>query len=80
MGLRGRIRLGESNWSFSYYGDIGAGTESSSTYQWLVGINYDWHWGGVALVYRELQYDQGGDRLVQDLRFSGPALGISFRF
>jgi hypothetical protein len=80
VGLRGRIRLGESNWSVSYYGDIGAGTESSSTYQWLVGINYDWRWGGVVLAYRELQYDQGGDRLVQDLRFSGPALGVQFRF
>ena len=80
VGLRGRIRLGESNWSVSYYGDIGAGTESSSTYQWLIGINYDWRWGGLVLAYRELQYDQGGDRLVQDIRFSGPALGIQFRF
>ena len=80
VGLRGRIRLGESNWSVSYYGDIGAGTESSTTYQWLIGINYDWRWGGLVLAYRELQYDQSGDRLVQDLRFSGPALGIQFRF
>ncbi len=80
VGLRGKIRFGESAWSVTYYGDVGAGTESSSTYQWLLGLNYDWRWGGLILAYRELYYDQSGDRLVQNMRFSGPALGLTFRF
>ena len=80
VGLRGNIPFGESNWSLTYYADLGAGTESSSTYQWLVGINYAFRWGGLILVYRELYYDQSGDRLIQNMRFSGPALGVTFRF
>ncbi len=80
VGLRGRIRFGESAWSLSYYGDVGAGTQSSSTYQWLLGLNYDFRWGGLTLAYRELYYDQSGDRLVQNMRFSGPAFGVTFRF
>jgi len=34
----------------------------------------------VLLTYRHLDYDEKGDKLVQDLRFSGPALGVTFRF
>ncbi len=37
-------------------------------------------WGGVKLAYRHLAYDQEGDSFIQDLSFSGPALGIGFRF
>ena len=80
IGLRGRIPFGESAWALSYYGDIGAGTESSTTYQWLLGINYDFKWGGLILAYRELDYDQSSDELVQNLKFGGPALGVTFRF
>jgi hypothetical protein len=31
-------------------------------------------------VYRHLYYDMKGDNLVQDMRFSGPAFGATFRF
>jgi hypothetical protein len=34
----------------------------------------------VSFVYRHLYYDQKGDNLIQDMRFSGPALGVTFRF
>ena len=35
---------------------------------------------GVTLAYRHLYYDQKDDKLIQDMRFSGPALGVTFRF
>jgi hypothetical protein len=43
-------------------------------------VGWRHRWGSVALGYRHLYYDQGGDRLVQDFSFSGPSLSASFRF
>ncbi len=79
IGIRGRIPLGGSHWSIPYYLDIGGGS-SHLTWQWLLGIDYSFKWGGVTLAYRDLYYDQKDDKLLQDLRFSGPALGVTFRF
>jgi len=78
-GVRGKVPFGDSHWSMTYYGDVGAGS-SASTYQWLIGLNYDFHWGGFILAYRQLYYDEGNDKLIQSTTFSGPALGVTFRF
>ena len=79
VGARGRVRLGESPWSMPYYVDVGTGS-STLTWQALLGVSYGFKWGDVVLAYRHLAYDQNDDRLLQDFRFSGPALGVSFRF
>ena len=78
-GVRGQIRLGRSQCSLPYYFDIGAGS-SEFTWQVMAGIAYGFSWGGVQLVYRHLYYDQKDDKLLQNMRFSGPALGVTFRF
>ena len=39
----------------------------------MLGIAYSYKWLGGMLAYRHLYYDQKGDKLVQDVRFSGPA-------
>jgi len=79
IGIRGNMKLGDSNWSIPYYLDAGAGS-SKLTWQAVLGITYSLSWGNVELAYRHLSYDQKSDKLVQDMRFSGPALGVSFRF
>ena len=79
VGVKGRVRLGGSNWSLPYYLDAGTGS-SSLTWQGLLGVAYSFKWGGVTLAYRNLYYDQKGDKLIQDMRFSGPALGVTFRW
>ncbi len=79
VGIRGRVLLGSSDCSIPYYLDIGAGS-SNVTWQGMLGIAYAFKWGGVTLAYRNLYYDQKDDKLLQDLRFSGPALGVTFRF
>jgi hypothetical protein len=79
VGVKGRFWLGKSNWSIPYYLDVGAGS-SSLTWQGMLGIAYSYKWFGAMLVYRHLYYDMKGDNLVQDMRFSGPALGVNFRF
>jgi hypothetical protein len=79
VGVRGRIPLGSSHWSIPYYLDIGTGS-SNWTWQGMLGIDYSFKWGGVMLAYRNLYYDQKDDKLLQDLRFTGPALSVTFRF
>jgi hypothetical protein len=79
VGVKGRVWLGRSNWSIPYYFDVGTGS-SSLTWQGMLGVAYSWEWIGVTLAYRHLYYDQKDDKLIQDMRFSGPALGVTFRF
>jgi hypothetical protein len=79
IGVRGRVPLGSSDWSIPYYLDIGAGS-SQLTWQGMIGIAYTFNWGSVTFAYRNLYYDQKDDKLVQNLRFDGPALGATFRF
>ena len=79
VGVKGRFWLGKSNWSVPYYLDVGTGS-SSLTWQGMLGIAYSYKWFGATLVYRHLYYDMKGDNLVQDMRFSGPAFGATFRF
>ena len=79
VGVRGRIWIGRSNWSIPYYLDVGTGS-SSLTWQGMLGVAYIYDWIGVTLAYRHLYYDQKDDKLIQEMRFSGPALGVNFRF
>jgi hypothetical protein len=79
VGVKGRFLLGESNWSIPYYLDMGTGS-SSLTWQGMLGIAYSYKWFGATLAYRHLYYDMKGDKLIQDMRFSGPLLGVNFRF
>ena len=79
VGLRGQAWLGDGQWFVPYYLDVGGGS-SSLTWQGVAGIGYAFKWGEALLNYRHLYYDQGSDKLVQELEFSGPALGVRFRF
>jgi len=78
IGLRGRAALG-NNWFIPYYADIGAGT-SRFTWQVLGGVGYQFGWGDATLAYRHLAYDFKSDHPMSDLSFSGPQVGVSFRF
>jgi hypothetical protein len=79
VGVRGKVRLGEGSWFVPYYLDAGTGS-SALTWQGMAGIGYTFKWGDVLLAYRHLYYDQKDDKLIQEMRFSGPALGATFRF
>ncbi len=79
IGFRGKIQLGQNQWTAPYYVDFGAG-QSDFTWQALTGIAYAFHWGEISATYRQLEYQTSGSSLLQDLRFSGPSLGVSFQF
>ena len=79
VGVRGSARLGSGNWSIPYYLDVGAGS-SIVTWQGLLGVAYSFKWCDVSLAYRYLYYEQGSDKLLQNMSFRGPTLGVTFRF
>jgi len=79
VGVRGRLKLGESSWFVPYYLDAGTGS-SSLTAQALAGIGYAFKWGEIVATYRTVYYDLDEDELLQDIRFAGPAIGATFRF
>jgi hypothetical protein len=79
VGIRGAVGLGESKWAIPYYLDVGTGT-SAITSQGMAGIEYRYSWGELQLLYRYLYYDLKGDRLLQNVTFNGPAVGVNFRF
>ena len=79
VGVRGRVRFGESQWFMPYYLDLGSGS-SSLTWQAFLGVAYAFKWGDAVFGYRRLYYDQVDDKLLQNFRFSGPSFGATFRF
>jgi len=79
VGLRGRLKLGEGAWFVPYYVDAGTGS-SKLTAQGLAGVGYAFKWGEIVATYRYILYDMGDDKLLQDIRFAGPAIGATFRF
>ena len=79
VGLKGNASLGE-RWFLPYYVDVGAG-QSDLTWQAAAGIGF--RAGRVvdlALVYRHLEWDFGSTRVIDDINFSGPTLGVIFRW
>jgi hypothetical protein len=79
VGLKGQASLGE-RWFLSYYVDVGAG-DSDLTWQAIAGIGYRagriWN---LALLYRHLEWDFDSTRVIDDINFSGPTLGVIFRW
>lgn len=78
VGAAGRIALNE-HWFVPYYADVGTG-DTDLTWQVAGGVGYAFDWGDVMLMYRYLDYDQGDDKLLQDVSFGGGMLGVNFRF
>jgi hypothetical protein len=78
IGMRGRLVIGNGFYA-PYAFDIGGGS-STLTWQASAALGYQFSWGGVALGYRYLSYEQSGKSLVQDLSFGGPFLALNFTF
>ena len=79
IGTRGRVVLGNGNWFMPFNIDVGSGS-SDLTWQLFAGVGYAFSWGEVLAAYRHLEYDQKQGDLLQGVRFSGPAIGVGFRF
>jgi len=80
VGVKGRLRFGaDGRWFVPYYLDVGTG-DSDLTAQLATGVGYAINRTEVFAAWRYLDYDLGSDAGMKNLDFSGPAIGISYRF
>jgi hypothetical protein len=80
VGVKGRLTFGvDRQWYVPYYLDVGAG-ESDLTWQAMAGLGYSFDSIDVTAAWRYLDYDLGDATPIKSIDFSGPALGVSFRF
>lgn len=79
IGLKGNTALGE-RWFLAYYGDVGGG-DSNLTWQASAIIGYKaTRWLDLALGYRHLEWDIDSARVIDEVKLSGPTLGVIFRW
>ena len=84
IGFRGRFAFGQDNaWFIPYHLDMGSG-DSDFTWQAMAGVGYAFRWGEAVGFWRHLGYDLDTDPAdragVQEMDFSGPGLGVVFRW
>lgn len=79
-GVRGKITIGNSNWFIPFYADIGAG-DSDFTWQVFSALGYSFNNKIDAMMgWRHLQFEEDGNPLMQELRLSGPIIGLHYNF
>ena len=78
VGLKGQVRVGQSNWFVPYYADVG-GSSGNWTWQGSAGVGYHLAWGDAVLLYRNLTY-HFNDKVDLDVHLTGPMLGVTFKF
>jgi hypothetical protein len=80
VGVKGQYAFGaDGKWSVPFYLDGGAG-DSEYTYQALLGLGYSFQWGEVTALWRYLGYSPQSSNRLADIYFSGPLVGITFRW
>ncbi|WHZ18629.1 MAG: hypothetical protein OJF55_000778 [Rhodanobacteraceae bacterium] len=80
VGVSGHQRFGtDLRWFVPYYVDAGSG-DSRFTWQALIGVGYAFQWGEVAATWRYIDYDFKSGSLVSRMSYSGPAVGLTWRF
>ena len=80
VGVKGRFNFGPSReWFVPYYVDVGTG-DSNLTWQGIAGIGYAFNWGEVVGAWRYLDYDFKPGKKIEGVNFSGPAVGVAFRW
>jgi hypothetical protein len=79
VGVHGSLALGRDGFFVPYYFDIGTGS-SDVTWQALLGFAYAFQPVDAVLVYRHLEYQGGDSDALQEMSFSGAAVGAVFHF
>lgn len=79
-GVKGQFRFGDDGrWFLPLYADIGAG-DADLTWQAAAGFGRRFGRSEVIATWRYLRYEFGSDRVIDDIDFNGPAIGVSYRW
>lgn len=80
VGLIGREYFErDPRWFIPYYVDVGSG-DSKFTGQVAAGIGYACDWGELTAGWRYIDYEFKSGSLISRVSFSGPAVGLTWRF
>jgi hypothetical protein len=80
VGVKGRVGLEPSDrWSLPFYLDVGTG-ESHLTWQAIAGVSYAFKWGELTARWRYVAYEMKSGKNLEDLKFSGPLIGATWRW
>ena len=80
FGVRGRFAFGSKKALFiPYYLDVGVG-DSDLTWQGVAGLGYAFGWGEIVAAWRHLYYDMSSGSAIDEISFSGPVAGVTFRW
>jgi hypothetical protein len=80
VGVKGRVAVGDGGkWYVPYYLDVGTG-DSDLTWQGVVGLGYEFKWGGLVATWRYLDYKMKSGKAVENLNFNGPMVGAVFHW
>jgi hypothetical protein len=81
VGLKGRVRIAESDYFIPFYADVGGGGGTTQlTSQAFLGAGRAFGWGDVQLGVKNLYYSQKNQNVTTNLNFMGVAAGVTFRF
>jgi hypothetical protein len=78
-GIRGRVKVPESDFYVPFYFDIGGGG-SVWTWQAYLGVGYSTKWADISVGYRYLSFQQSGNAILEKLNMGGPIAAATFRF
>lgn len=79
VGVRGRVRIADSDFYVPFQFDIGSGAAVWS-WQAQVGIGYRTRWADLSAGYRYLSFQDSRNAVLQKLSMGGPILAATFRF
>lgn len=80
IGLKGRIRISDTDWFIPFYVDVGGGGSTQFTTQAFLGVGYSLSWGDVIVGAKNLYYSQKNEGITSNMDTFGAALGVSFKF
>ena len=76
VGAKGRFYFGDrEQWYVPWYIDVGTG-QTDLTWQAIGGLGYSYNWGEIFAVWRYLDYNFKSSSKIEDVNFSGPAIGV----
>ena len=80
-GLKGRVRLGDSDYFIPFYIDVGGmGQDTEVTTQQMIGIGHAYEWGAATIGFKNLYNRQKSGGITTTQSLSGVVAGLSIRF
>jgi hypothetical protein len=81
VGVKGRLRISDSDYFVPFYVDVGGGVSGVQvTTQAMLGIGRAYDWGDVMLMANNLFYKTKTDNVTTNMDLYGAAVGVTFKF